>query len=96
MSPFYKTTIPKTIALFDWYLYHAKTHCACCMNIENDRHPDRKKGSLSKIETTSGWQAFDCHTVLIEDKEIRVRIEPVPEGQILHFKKVPFSKYLIT
>ena len=50
------------------------------MNIEDDRHPDRKKGSLSRIETTSGWQAFKRHTVQIEDKELRVRIEQVAES----------------
>ena len=84
--PFYKTNIPKTTALFHWYLYHA-THCACYMSVEDDRHPERKKGSLSQIKTTSSWPAFDCHTVLIEDKELRVRIEPVPEGTDSSFKK---------
>ena len=66
------------------------------MNIGDDRYPDRKKGSLSKIETTSGWQAFDCYTVLIEDKELRLRIEAVPEGTDSSFQKVSFSKCLVT
>ena len=66
------------------------------MNIENDRHPDRKKGSLSQIGTTSGWQTFDCHTVLIEKKELSVRIEAVPEGTDSSFQKVSFSKCLVT
>ena len=48
------------------------------MSVEDDRHPERKKGSLSQIKTASSWQVFECHTVLIEDKELRVRIEPVP------------------
>ena len=48
------------------------------MSVEDDRHPERKKGSLSQIKTASSWQVFEYHTVLIEDKELRVRIEPVP------------------
>ena len=66
------------------------------MSVEDDRHPERKKGSLSQIKTTSSWPAFDCHTVLIEDKELRVRIEPVPEGTDSSFQKVSFSKCLVT
>ena len=42
---------------------------------------------ISQIQTTSGWQAFDCHTALIEDKELRVRIEAVPEGTDSSFQK---------
>ena len=65
MCPFHRTTIPKTTALFHWYMYHAKTYCTFCMNVVDDRYPDRKKGSLSQIKTTSSWQAFDCNTVLL-------------------------------
>ena len=51
---------------------------------------------IGKGETTSGWQAFDCHTVLIEDKELSVRIEAVPEEIDSSFQKVSFSKCLVT
>ena len=61
-------------ALFHWHLFHRKKHCVWCMNIEDDRCPDRKKGSLSQIGATSGWQAFKHHKVLIEVKELRMGI----------------------
>ena len=49
------------------------------MNVEDDKYPDRKKGRLSQLGATFGWQAFKCYKVLIEVKELRVRIGRVAE-----------------
>ena len=75
-----KPPSPKRLRSSIGFLYHPKTACVWCMKGEDDRHPDRKTGKLQRIETTSGWRAFKRHTVLIEDKELRVRIERVAES----------------
>ena len=61
-------------------LYHPKTACVWCMKGEDKKHRDRKAGQLRRIETSQGWRAFKRHTVFIEDKELRVRIERVAES----------------
>ena len=71
---------PKRLRSSLGVLYHPKTNCVWCMKGEDPRHPDRKTGQLSRIETSQGWRAFKRHTVLIEDAALRARIERVAES----------------
>ena len=71
---------PKRLRSSVGVLHHSKTACVWCMTGEDARHPDRKTGQLRRIETLQGWRAFKRHTVHIQDKELRVRIERVAES----------------
>ena len=75
--PQVRSPSPKRLRSSLGVLYIPLTHCVWCMEGTDDRHPERKKAKLSRIETDQGWRAFKRHTVLIKDSKMRERIERV-------------------
>ena len=79
-TPQVRSPSPKRLRSSLGVLYYPKTHCVWCMEGIDNRHPERKKGNLCRIETNQGWRAFKRHTVLIKDSKLRERIERVAES----------------
>ena len=75
-----KPQSPKRLRSSVGVLHFPKTKCVWCMNGEDDKHPDRKTGKLSRLETLSAWRAFKCHIVLTQDESLCVRIERLAES----------------
>ena len=57
-----------------------KTKCVWCMQDEDTKHPKRTQGQLYRLNTRSAWRSFRCHTVLIEDEELRIRLPKLVES----------------
>lgn len=53
---------------------HINTKCVWCMQGADTKHPGRARGKLCRLNTYSAWQAFKRHTVLIEDEDLRDRL----------------------
>ena len=59
---------------------HVKTKCVWCMQGADTKHPNRARGKLFRLSTHSAWHSFNCHTVLIEDGQMRDRLTQLVES----------------
>ena len=59
---------------FSTGVIHDKNHCVWCMKSDDNRHPNRSKDKLYRIEKLSRWKEFKRHVPFLENVEMRRRI----------------------
>jgi len=73
---------------------HDKTHCIWCM--KGDYHKSDKE--LLLLATIDAWTRFKLHTVFLEDKAMRVRIDTLIDFILFSnslWNRKPISSYLL-